>query len=302
VLHARVTAGGVSLLFGCSPFSIPARFHLAAIEWRDVTFARRTPALADLFEYDIEIRDLYHDFVERAWIPPVPKLRNSDGEDFVPTSMRYDLTMPVDEAFARLLPLATVRGEEHVDDVATGEGGAMSSAVLSWVKAGNRQMKDWDNTILGTLQLESGRVTAEVNSAKRADRLAKEIARRLGAGARLKLRSVENMQAHLAEMTARAARGEPGRPMPERTEEMLALEDEMYRRHLESWIDERVPALGNRTPRAVSRTARGRERIDALLAPFDTGPEADRPARREARQAMRRALGLEGAREPASGS
>ena len=72
-----------------------------------------------------------------------------------------------------------------MDDEVFDGTGALQSATLSWIKAGNRQNKSWDNTILGNLKLEGSRLTIEVNSAKRADRIAKEIATRLGAGARL---------------------------------------------------------------------------------------------------------------------
>jgi hypothetical protein len=56
---------------------------------------------------------------------------------------------------------------------------------LSWVKAGNRQHREWDNTILGTLRLDAGRLVVEVNSARRAERVKREIAKRLRDTARL---------------------------------------------------------------------------------------------------------------------
>jgi hypothetical protein len=43
--------------------------------------------------------------------------------------------------------------------------------------------RDWDNTVLGTLTLEPGRLVADVNSKRRADRLRREVAKRLGADA-----------------------------------------------------------------------------------------------------------------------
>ena len=43
----------------------------------------------------------------------------------------------------------------------------------------------------------------------------------------------------------------------------------MSRKHWEGWLDTRVPALGNKTPRQAARTAGGRERLEALLAEFD---------------------------------
>ena len=97
-------------------------------------------------------------------------------------------------------------------------------------------------------------------------------------------------------MKARAARGdEHGVPVEEeRPPEFDEVEDELsHVQHLESWIDTQVPALGHRTPRALSRTPRGRERLEALMAGFDEGHSGERPARREARAAIRRALKLD---------
>jgi hypothetical protein len=50
---------------------------------------------------------------------------------------------------------------------------------------------------------------------------------------------------------------------------------------------------GHRTPRALSRTPRGRERLEALLAGIDEGLKGERPARQEARAAIRRVLKLD---------
>ena len=68
---------------------------------------------------------------------------------------------------------------------------------------------------------------------------------------------------------------------------------DLYRQHLEAWIDTRVPALGNRTPRQVSGTPRGRERLEALLAGIARHERTDRPARAEAMAELRRQLGLD---------
>lgn len=50
--------------------------------------------------------------------------------------------------------------------------------------------------------------------------------------------------------------------------EVQAFLRQQNERHWESWLDTRVPALGNRTPRQAARTPEGRERLDALLAEF----------------------------------
>lgn len=79
---------------------------------------------------------------------------------------------------------------------------------------------------------------------------------------------------------------------PEPSPELRAIEEEMSRRHWEAWLDTRVPALGNKTPRQAARTARGRERLEALLAEFDRHT-TDGPSRVGApTAAIRAALGL----------
>jgi hypothetical protein len=50
--------------------------------------------------------------------------------------------------------------------------------------------------------------------------------------------------------------------------ELQAIEAELARKHWDAWLDTKVPALGNRTPRQASKSASGRERLEALLADY----------------------------------
>src|SRR6185437_4008224 len=111
-----VTAGGISLMFGAAPYVFPARFQIDALDWRDLLFGRRKRARKDLDKFEAEILDCYHVFAERLLNPTIPKLRNTDGDELAPTSITYGLTIPIPEAFTRLLPLATLGVEEHVSD------------------------------------------------------------------------------------------------------------------------------------------------------------------------------------------
>jgi hypothetical protein len=42
----------------------------------------------------------------------------------------------------------------------------------------------------------------------------------------------------------------------------------MSERHWEAWLDTRLPALGNRTPRQAAGSPDGRERLEALFSEF----------------------------------
>jgi hypothetical protein len=136
----------------------------------------------------------------------------------------------------------------------------IEAAVLTWLKAGNRKHKDWDNTTLGILRLDGSRLVIEVNSARRRERIAREISKRFGSTATL----VETTTTDIVkELQERRARGDTAEPMtsstePERTPEIQSLEAELMQRHWDAWIETKVPALGNRTPRQAAKTAKGR--------------------------------------------
>ena len=183
------------------------------------------------------------------------------------------------KAFESLAPLAKVHGEDHIDEVTCDDSGAVASAVLSWVKAGNCQHKDLDNTVLGTLRLGADRLVAEVNSARRADRVKREIAKRMGGTATLVDTTVLDPFEVLAERRREWAFGtRDDEPPRETTPELRAIEEDLARRHWDQWLDTRVPALGNKTPRQAARSAGGRERLEALLAGFVREAETGGPS------------------------
>lgn len=43
----------------------------------------------------------------------------------------------------------------------------------------------------------------------------------------------------------------------------------MAKAHWESWFDERIPALDNKTPRQAAKTKIGREKLEALLLQYE---------------------------------
>jgi len=299
--YARVvTAGGASIMIGAAPWIIPAAWHVPVIEFRERCRPRSMMTREDLHEWDIEIRAFYHHIVDRLLHPRLPQLANTDGDPIEMISMTYDLSIPAAEAFLRLKPLAALRGEEHVDDVTHDESGALVSAALSWIKAGNRKNKGWDNTILGTLRFNGTRLTVEVNSARRRDRIAKEIGRRLGASATLvETTSMDIAQALDARRAERAAGGAAATDEPPaaaeaaRTPGIAAIEAEFMQRHWDAWVDQKVPALGDKTPRQAVKTAIGREKVEALLSEFAQESHHGRSGLRPDVGGIRRKLGLE---------
>ena len=124
--------------------------------------------------------------------------------------------------------------------------------------------------LLGTLRLEAGCLVADVNSTRRADRLKREIAKRLGQTAALKNATVVDPSEAIDNRARQGAAGERhDEATLEQSPELQGIQEQMIREQWEAWLDTRVPALGNKTPRQAARTAPGRERLEALLAEFD---------------------------------
>jgi hypothetical protein len=288
-----VTVEGTSVMFGAAPFIVPPHWHTRIIDWRERVFRRQLMTRQDLADFDIEIRDLYFDIAAQILNPAPPQLQNTDGDAVALTTLTYTLKTTVADAFEKLAPLSHVHGDDFVDEIEHDASGAVTSARMSWVKSGNRKLKDWDNTILGTLQLDAGLMVAEVNSTRRATRLKREIAKRLGGAAVLTDTAVVDPSELLGKgPRSPEARSPDSRVEVEESEELRAIVEEFTRRHWESWLDTRVPALGNRTPRQAARSAAGRERLEALLSAFEQQDTDTRSSVAAPVAEIRLALGL----------
>jgi len=141
---------------------------------------------------------------------------------------------------------------------------------ISWSKRGNRLHQEWDNTTLGTIAIDGEPLQIDVNSRRRARRIEREIAKRLGSDAVLESRTAEPVEELLEER-----RSSPGDRIVDLENERLQQQPEVQEylrqrgeRHWEAWLDTPVPALGNQTPRQAAGSPAGRERLEALFTQF----------------------------------
>lgn len=283
-----VTLDGCSIMCGASPFIIPPRWHTSVIDWRQRLFPRRLMTRAEVAEFDGELRDLYFAIAAELTDPTPPTLCNTDGELVELTTLTYALRASVADAHRKLAPLAVIDDEER-SELTRDPSGAVTGAVLQWVKRGNRKHKDWDNTILGTLRLDAGRLVVEVNSSARAERIRREIAKRLGSAAVLEETTVVDQE----ELRERASQRPPEDRLADAGDPELAdLQADLMRRQWEAWLDTRVPALRNKTPRQAVQTPIGRERLEALLDALERDADDEPAAGGGVVAELRRALGL----------
>lgn len=301
VVYARaVTFGDVSLLAGCAPLVIPPHWHTQIIDFRQRTLRRQRVSPQVMLAADFEVRMFYLDVAHAIMNPTAPVVTNTDGDVIRPTIMEFTLTAPPQLAAERLRPLTLVdRLDAALDEVERDSDGRLVRAVLTWKKRGNRKHRHWDNTVLGVVRIEPGRLVAETNSEARARRLRVEVEKRLGLAvdfSKQETGSVEEWLETGGRPTTIAPPREPmssGRAFETSSPALDGLMREEMERTWASWLDERVPALGNRTPRQAAKTAVGRERLEALFMDF-AARNTRQPAHMRVDIArLREALGLQ---------
>jgi len=269
-------------VFGSTaPLAIPPDKKVEVIELRKklrkkIAKQNRNLNADDLLRYSATIRAVYLDIRDALHAPL--RLANTDGDPLIFHTLTFRIES-ADAAFEALAPLAVGRSrEELLDDAERDESGKLRSVDFDWIREGNRKFKSWDNTILGHIKISAKRLIAEVNSENRAKRLRKEIEKRLGsigvhqstvAQTLEQLRKntpqdSEEAELHEAEMEALLADPEARKFLQATTQKQT-----------ESWVHEKIPALGGRTPIEAVRDPDGKEAVEALLAHWERHDEND---------------------------
>ena len=232
--------------------------------------------------------------VSRRPAPALPALSNMDGDALLPTTLVYD----VDSVAATLAALADLE-PDGPSGVERSEDGTVVRATIRWVR--DTPGRPLENVLAGTLRLEPGRLTVEVNSRERAAAAERLIEERLGATARLRATLHEPLETALREDAADPRREEKARAAAEEQARLMADHPELGRALLEwttsyyrRWLDMPIPALGGQTPRAAAQTEDGRARVRALVDDLER-MESRRPAHTPRMDVgwMRRELGIE---------
>jgi hypothetical protein len=156
-----------------------------------------------------------------------------------------------------------------------------------------------ETTVLGHIRIEKHKMTIDVNSLAREAAIKDIVKKRCKGNARYKMTLIEPLEAKLAEHRAKQTSARSEEQAREQQElmnrpEVKAQLREMQRKHMESWVNERIPALGNKTPMQAMKTAEGREMVIALLNDFErsAGRLGDREFELELINDVKKRLGI----------
>lgn len=122
--------------------------------------------------------------------------------------------------------------------------------------------------VFANVELTGRKLVVEVNSAERAKRAIEEMGEWLGDSLGAPLTEIRTLAQAMADD---AARGELGEGLEIPREEMARVVHDMMTREYARTLDEAVPALGDKTPRALSRTKVGRTKVADWLKYLENG-------------------------------
>jgi hypothetical protein len=296
VFGRAVSVDGVGMIMGLGTSIIPPRRKPDIIELRKKLRDRSAPLTEEtLYEWDVEIRELYFNIDESLHTPP--KLCNTDGDPLEFHRLIYAISS-AEEAFEKLSDLCvTMEAEELLADAKYSKKGRISRVEIPWDRVGHKINAAMPNTLLGRIVIDEKRLSAEVNSAKRAEAFRHEIHLRLGDKACFKVDEIQDVKSMMAGLGEQRRGNQHSAEHSEliQSAEVREKISEIIVKHWECWVDQRIPALGGKTPRMAVKTPDGREAVEALLKDAERGRVEDSftaEANREGARRVRELLGL----------
>jgi hypothetical protein len=143
--------------------------------------------------------------------------------------------------------------------------------------------------VLGRITLESDGLVLETMSKERNARGRELLERTLGSAITHRADTLQDVHSSIE-----AHRGRAGEPRDEVPEDV---QREAIGRYLSDyyvrWLDEPIPALGNKTPRKAVKTKKGRAQVTALLKDIENGTSKQVGGEAVDFAALRRELGLD---------
>jgi len=216
------------------------------------------------------LRDAYAN-----WQPP--KMVTMDGEDIVFCEALFDVT-----------DIAAVRAKlsAHPDMDEDDDG-------FIWADRKCRKQLGGGPLHLGSISFERGRMKLETKSRERLERGKALLGEHLAGVARHRVDSIKDLGVAMEEHAGRPER-EPVDEIPEEIQAELL--GPIMQQHIDSWIDEPLPALKGKTPRQAVKTKAGRDKVIAMLKDQENSMQDQPGAATVDFNRVYRELGLEGER------
>ena len=255
VIAGRIgVAGDGVTIFEALPYVFPAVLKdelEAGFKQAHERFTQEFPDASIVRFFRFMAPVLHKVWLDEVMLLPFPQILTAEGDPVIFAKVVFEL---VDRARVE----CALRDRSEIIDQGDGSYG--------WVEATDKLERS-----LGTIVLEERRLVFETTSQRRAE-WGRDFLQQL-------LREAVNFKAISYEDVRQAMKRAPVRE--NKTPEIpLEVEAEVlgkyYEEHYRKWLDEPVPALGNRTPRDAARLEAARPKLIALLKDFESRAERQR--------------------------
>jgi hypothetical protein len=321
VILARVVAyGSAAVICGCHPQPLPPREAAEVVRRASAYLERKLGDPKELLGEEKVGR-----YLIKRWMEAVdemielrsrpPEIHNNDGDRWLQTIDVFEVKGgTIDEIGRRIAAMRGARVEMRDDtgaragesfrghaDRSVGEGtrddvgksADDSERIILFFRAPKGKESSLDSVMIGRVSLTTAGLRVETSSTERSDELRGRIED--ACAGLIEHRSREQIDP-LTDPMAFARPAPPSRgaikDLPPEVRDQAVLE--FKKGHYAKWLDEKIPALGGRTPRQATRTAGGRKKLDLLLKEIENGEQRLPPGQRFDVGSLRHELGLEG--------
>ena len=252
ILAQVVGLDGEYTLSATGPYGLPAsRFREAITAFIHSIIKDLSLNPVDILGFDTDFIWFYHDCVKSLLNPPTPEIRNTDNETLIFTTSRYAFSAASRQKIIE--KLKAMRDIEY-------HGEEENEEKFDWMV--HRKEAMLENTIKGSIRMGSDYLLTECNSKPRDKKLRERLLEHLG-----------DILSHEDTSHKDFALGEPSdapnktgpidlNELPEEARQQIV--GILEREHM-GWMEKKIPALHNKTPREAVKTPQGREHVIALI-------------------------------------
>ena len=245
---------GVYILSATGPYTLPSsRFREHITEFTDRIKRSRGPVVkpVDLLEYDMDFIMCYELCVEELLNPPLPELRNTDGEKLVFTTSRY--TFDPANRTDIIAKLDSMRNIEYAGD----EDGELEFIWIVEKKKGMMQ-----SITNAHIKIGPDYILSECNSKPRDKRLKNRFLKSLGEWIKYEDTTHKPLDFDELPKSSEESGALDLDTLPEEERQQLV---EFIESQYMRWPDQNIPVLQNKTPREAVKTPAGRKQVAALI-------------------------------------
>ena len=208
----------------------------------------------NLDEVELEIREL---FLEKCAIEEksvMNHLKNTYGEDFIPTKLIYWLNCSIEDAFKQLSVLNIKKHpQEILEDAIYDDHAQLSEVNFAWQVAKDNEInKSCDDTVFAYITLFQHALVVETHSLERADQAKKNLDKLMGNLIEYQTRlssQVDEEQLTLDIIPA----------------EFTTLLKKFHDSYILDWLETSLDDLAGKTPKKAAKTKQGRELLEILF-------------------------------------